>query len=72
MKPAAFARANQGRMQYGSAGVGSGTHGVQTAKVLSEFERVLLDELPRSSIGKVLKRKLREQHALYSVDQPDR
>lgn len=32
----------------------------------------LVDELPRSSIGKVLKRKLREQHALYSVDQPDR
>ena len=27
-------------------GVGSGTHGVQTAKVLSEFERVLLDVEP--------------------------
>jgi acyl-CoA synthetase (AMP-forming)/AMP-acid ligase II len=32
----------------------------------------VVDELPRSSIGKVLKRKLREQHALYSVGQPDR
>ena len=32
----------------------------------------VVDELPRSSIGKVLKRKLREQHALYSVVQPDR
>jgi acyl-CoA synthetase (AMP-forming)/AMP-acid ligase II len=32
----------------------------------------VVDELPRSSIGKVLKRTLREQHALYSVDQPDR
>ncbi len=32
----------------------------------------VLDELPRSSIGKVLKRKLREQHALYSVGQADR
>ncbi len=32
----------------------------------------VVDELPRSSIGKVLKRKLREQHALYSVGQADR
>lgn len=31
-----------------------------------------VDELPRSSIGKVLKRTLREQHAMYSVDQADR
>ncbi len=31
-----------------------------------------VDELPRSSIGKVLKRTLRERHALYSVGQPDR
>ena len=32
----------------------------------------VVNELPRSSIGKVLKRKLREQHALYSVAQTDR
>ena len=32
----------------------------------------VVDELPRSSIGKVLKRTLREQHALYSVGSSDR
>lgn len=32
----------------------------------------LVDELPRSAIGKVLKRELREWHALYSVDRADR
>ena len=32
----------------------------------------VVDELPRSSIGKVLKRTLREQHALYSVDSSER
>lgn len=31
-----------------------------------------VDELPRSSIGKVLKRELRERHALYSVAKVDR
>ena len=32
----------------------------------------LIDELPRSAIGKVLKRELRQRHALYSVDRSDR
>ena len=32
----------------------------------------LVDELPRSAIGKVLKRELRERHALYSVAKVDR
>ena len=32
----------------------------------------LVDELPRSAIGKVLKRELRDRHALYSVDKTDR
>jgi len=31
----------------------------------------LVDELPRSAIGKVLKRELRERHALYSVGRSD-
>ena len=32
----------------------------------------LIDELPRSAIGKVLKRELRDRHALYSVAKVDR
>ncbi len=32
----------------------------------------LVVDLPRSAIGKVLKRELRERHALYSVDKTDR
>ena len=42
----AYAKANHARMQFGSAGVGSGTHAEQTARIMVEFEKVCLGEKP--------------------------